>query len=253
MSAQLVLSLFPGVDLLGMAFAAEGFCVVSGPELMTGRDIRDFHVPPGRFDGVIGGPPCQIFSRFRFLNPHAGKHGNLIPEFERVVREARPFWYVMENVEGAPVPCVEGYLGHPRLLRDDWVGGATTRLRRFTFGCREPRPWHIEELALHSAELGHAVVGDSRPVPVALNAVSSNGKRKRTLVVHGGHTEPFDRPRLSVQDMLDLQGAPRDLLGDAPFTEHGKRQMIGNGVPLPMGRAVAKAVKRALGMAESVA
>ena len=58
----LVLSLFPGIGLLDMAFAEEGFCIVRGPDLLWGGDIRRFH-PPAVFDGVIGGPPCQAFSR----------------------------------------------------------------------------------------------------------------------------------------------------------------------------------------------
>ena len=44
-SRQVVLSLFPGADLLGRAFEQLGFCVVRGPELLLGQDIRDFHVP----------------------------------------------------------------------------------------------------------------------------------------------------------------------------------------------------------------
>ena len=32
----LVLSLFPGIGLLDMAFEAEGFCVVRGPDLLWG-------------------------------------------------------------------------------------------------------------------------------------------------------------------------------------------------------------------------
>lgn len=39
----LVLSLFPGIGLLDMAFEAEGFCVVRGPDLLWGGDIRRFH------------------------------------------------------------------------------------------------------------------------------------------------------------------------------------------------------------------
>lgn len=38
----------------------------------------------------------------------------------------------------------------------------------------------------------------------------------------------------------------RDFLADAPFTMKAKREAVGNGVPLPLGRAVAKAVKKAL-------
>ena len=52
---MLILSLFPGIDLLGRGFEAESFAVVRGPDLLWGGDIRSFHVPPGRFDGIIGG------------------------------------------------------------------------------------------------------------------------------------------------------------------------------------------------------
>src|SRR3954466_16146717 len=107
MARPLVLSLFPGIGLLDMAFELEGFCVVRGPDVLWGGDVRRFSPPAGRFDGVIGGPPCQIFSALRHLNPLAGqKHGNLIPEFERVVEEAGPAWFLMENVPDAPVPQV---------------------------------------------------------------------------------------------------------------------------------------------------
>lgn len=39
MSPQLVLSLFPGIGLLDMAFEEEGFCVVRGPDLLWGGDV----------------------------------------------------------------------------------------------------------------------------------------------------------------------------------------------------------------------
>jgi site-specific DNA-cytosine methylase len=42
--------------------------------------------------------------------------------------------------------------------------------------------------------------------------------------------------------MLRLQGLPENLLDHAPFTMHGKRSAIGNAVPMPMGRALARAV-----------
>ena len=51
---------------------------------------------------------------------------------------------------------------------------------------------------------------------------------------------------MSLGEMCRLQGLPEGFLEDAPFTVHGKRKTIGNGVPLAMGRAVAKAVKRAI-------
>jgi DNA (cytosine-5)-methyltransferase 1 len=44
-----------------------------------------------------------------------------------------------------------------------------------------------------------------------------------------------------------LQGLPADF-DIPPFRVDAKVAAVGNGVPLPMGRAVAKAVKRALGL-----
>ena len=61
-----------------MAFEEEGFCVVRGPDLLWGGDIRRFHPPAGRFDGVIGGPPCQAFSRLRHLVEHNGYKVHLV-------------------------------------------------------------------------------------------------------------------------------------------------------------------------------
>src|SRR6185312_16201865 len=110
--AVLVLSLFPGLGLFDRAFEQEGFCVVRGPDVLWGGDVRRFHPPAGRFDGVIGGPPCQAFSSLANLvraNGYEPKFGNLIPEFERCVREALPTWFVMENVPQAPEPVVAGY------------------------------------------------------------------------------------------------------------------------------------------------
>ena len=54
-SNGLVLSIFPGIDLFGRAFEEKGYCVVRGPDILWGGDIRTFHPPPGVFEGVIGG------------------------------------------------------------------------------------------------------------------------------------------------------------------------------------------------------
>ncbi|MDE4913992.1 hypothetical protein PQI07_25310 [Methylobacterium sp. 092160098-2] len=65
--ADLVLSLFPGIGLLDLAFEEAGFCMVRGPDQLWGGDVRRFHPPRGRFDGIVGGPPCQAFSRMRHI------------------------------------------------------------------------------------------------------------------------------------------------------------------------------------------
>lgn len=249
----LVLSLFPGIGLLDMAFEEEGFCVVRGPDLLWGGDIRRFHPPAGRFDGVIGGPPCQFASQLVHLVRANGHRvaDNLIPEFERVVEEAGPTWFIMENVPRAPAPRVSEYWVSAHVLRDVEVGGATSRIRRFSFGKRLlldapalTAPFAIERLALYAQDPDKAVVCDAREVPVAM---LKGGKPKRRRNQTGG-TAPHEGPRLSVAEMLRRQGAPEEMLDDCPLTVSGKREAVGNGVPLPMGRAVARAVKRALNL-----
>lgn len=245
---QLVLSLFPGIGLLDMAFEEEGFCVVRGPDLLWGGDIRRFHPPRGKFDGVIGGPPCQLFSRMRFLNPNAGKkHGNQIPEYSRCVLEALPDWFVMENVPDAPLPdCGAEYpILRTARVTDVAVGGHTSRDRLFTFGSYAAvGQFCVEELALHDPEPRQAVLagGSGRAVPVA---IGGSGKRKRTL--HPRHG-PNPGPRASVAEMLEAQGVPGSWLDESPFRAVAKRHMIGNGVPRATGLAIARAVKRALGI-----
>src|SRR2546427_10071710 len=66
---SLVLSLFPGADLLGRGFEQAGYCVVRGPDTLLGQDIRSFHLVEHAFEGIIGGPPCQDFSRARRRPP----------------------------------------------------------------------------------------------------------------------------------------------------------------------------------------
>jgi DNA (cytosine-5)-methyltransferase 1 len=246
MRPQLVLSLFPGIDLLGMAFEECGFCVVRGPDVIFGGDIRNFHPPAGRFDGVIGGPPCQMFSQLRHLNPDAGKKfGNLIPEFERVVLEAQPTWFLMENVPAAPEPIVEGYRVHPQIVNNRWFGADQERTRRFSFGTRDGKKIWPETVVFESRKYSQAVTGQTRAVPVKLNG---SGRVKRTYTADGKRHGPNNGPREKLARMLELQGFPSTLLDDCPMTETGKRVAVGNGVPRKMGVAMAKAVIETLGL-----
>lgn len=164
---SLVLELFPGISLFGRAFEEAGFCVVRGPDVLWGGDIRAFRPHAGRFDGIIGGPPCQRFSRLANLVEH--RYGpdsladNLIPEFERVVSEAQPSWFVMENVPDAPVPVVPGYGVTPVILNNRWFGEEQNRIRRFSFGLADGRtfnPWRLIQIkALEPASFEYAVLG----------------------------------------------------------------------------------------------
>lgn len=243
---MLVLSLFPGIGLLDMAFEEEGFCVVRGPDLLWGGDIHRFHPPAGKFDGVIGGPPCQAFSRLRHIVEANGYKTapNLIPEFERIVSEAAPKWFLMENVPDAPVPVVGGFCTRATVVRDVWVGGQTERLRRFSFGTPGGYRLPVETMALHRPDPARAVTCDTRQVPVA---IGGSGKRKGL-----GGALPRSGRAESIDTMAEFQGVPAEFVArlreHGAFTSEAIKRGIGNGVPLAMGRAVAAAVKRALGI-----
>lgn len=188
--ADLALSLFPGIGMLDRAFEEREFCVVRGPDVLWGGDIRVFHPPAGRFDGVIGGPPCQTFSALANLVRARGyepRFGNLIPEFERCVLEAEPAWFLMENVPQAPEPVVAGYAVHSFLLDNSWLpaedgfGEEQRRRRRFSFGVRgetrvDLRRW-LELAPLELPDAVQAVVGRGSGVHVKLGG---SGKVKRT-------------------------------------------------------------------------
>ena len=241
----LVLSLFPGIGLLDIAFEEAGFCVVRGPDLLWGGDIKRFHPPAGVFDGVIGGDPCQAHTRLRHIILANGYElaEDLTPEFERCLDEAQPAWFLRENVEDAPrLRPRASYAMTEVMLRDVWCGGATMRLRRFQFGARNGARLEVETLALHRPDPEPAVTGAGRAVPVAIGS----GKRKRPSPRHG--RLPKEETIRPIAESLVAQGLPPDFFGKKhPFTKAGLSTMIGNGVPLAMGRAVAKAVVQAVG------
>ena len=265
----LVLSLFPGLDLLGRGFGIEGACVVAGPDVVWGGDIRGWHAPPGRFDGVIGGPPCQTFSPLAALGRaqgHEPRFGNLIPEFERVVSEAHPHWFVMEEVPLAPLPEVDGYDIWCALIRHNDLGGAQLRQRRISFGLRVGRwqslasPFTLLEYRPKRAS-SEAVRGDHGQLPASArrHSVTTSGTtpRPRSVTASSGGATKHPRTdggegdvkpmiRMSIPEMLELQDAPPDLLDESPFTADGKRSLIGNAVPVLMARAIARMAAAAL-------
>lgn len=209
---DLVLSLFPGIDLLGHAFSLEGFAVVRGPDPALGTgDIRTFDVP-SRFDGIIGGSPCQDFSRAR-RSPPTGEGLELLGHFKRIVESCRPYWWVLENVPSVPNLIIEGYR-HQRIdLRACEFGHRQNRLRHFQFGSIYWPPLIVPR--------GQSVTELQRCV------MASEGSRPG---------------RRSLADVAELQGMPRDF-DIRYFTMGAKYSALGNGVPIGMGRAIARAIK----------
>lgn len=209
---ELVLSLFPGVDLLGRAFEAAGFCVVRGPDKILDQRIEDFHAPAGKFDGIIGGPPCTEYSDAnRHRNPDEGDR--LVRHFLRVAAEARPEWFLIENVRNVPDVQLRHYTVQRLDAYDLEFGGRQSRLRHIQFASRDGSV--IRPVRTNGTR-------PVTPVPTLTTAPSGPGDRHcRRLAKQG--------------------------FGDLPlrtFTPTARRRVIGNGVPWTIGHAFALAVSQ---------
>lgn len=205
---RMVLSLFPGIDLLGKGFENAGYCVVRGPDKLWGGDIARFSVPAGAFAGVIGGSPCQDWSSERRA-PRTGNGQAMLDEFVRVVEQAQPLWWLLENVPGVPDVKIEGYSWQRIDIRANEYGLPHTRLRHIQFGSRDdtvlvlPRPERITP---------------TEPTPLA----SDNATPWRKFCTLMGLPPDFDLPGM---------------------TATARRRAVGNAVALPVANALGMAVR----------
>lgn len=221
---QLVLSLFPGVDLLGRAFSSAGFCVVRGPDLIVGQDIREFAGVRGKIDGIIGGPPCQGFSA---INSHKSNPDHpsvinsreMLRQFIRVVEECCPTWWLCENVPAVPDVKVRM---HGQLCRAQRIpitdlecGGVQLRSRHFQFGHQE----------------GYIIRPDR------VNDYTRNRKKGRPAIAVTTKTRRYQ----DFPDLCQRQGLPRSFRLPGWYKQ-AKHRAVGNGVPLSVGRVIAAAV-----------
>lgn len=204
---KLVLSIFSGIDLLGKAFHEAGFCVVKAGDLyLDGSDIRGFHAPKNKFDGIIGGSPCQDFSK---LNRNKKSYGfEMLKQYQRVVGEASPDWYLFENVVGVPEFEIEGYTNQRFTLDLAWFT-PFSRLRVFQFGAKNGT-W--------------------------LNPMIGVRREIIETAVTGSDTRSFSA-------MCEIQGLPKTF--DLPFLSlQGKKKAVGNGVPMQLGKYLAGLINR---------
>ena len=217
---ELVLSCFPGVGLLDRAFAAAQFCVVQAPDLITGGDVCEFAGVPGRFDGIVAGPPCQGFS---VANAHRKNDDHksvvnsrrMLQETCRIILECRPEWFLIENVPCVPDVRIDGYAVQRIPITDQECGGVQLRSRHVQFGSKN---------------------GDIIR-PIRVNDLTRNRRKGRPAKSVTTKTDRWsDFPdlcrRQGLDSVIELPGWHRT----------AKFKAVGNGVPLRIGRVLAAAV-----------
>ncbi len=157
-----VIDLFAGCGGLSLGFEKSGFDIIaafdnwkeacdvyeanfSHPvfqiDLSDVKDSKFFK--KWRADMIIGGPPCQDFSSAGKRDETLGR-ANLTVSYARIISDAKPEWFVMENVEritksGALKEATDifrscGYGLSSKVLNASYCGVPQTRKRFFMVG-----------------------------------------------------------------------------------------------------------------------
>jgi DNA (cytosine-5)-methyltransferase 1 len=136
----------------------------------------------------------------------------------RIVQEASPDWWVCEAVIPHDVPYVVK-------LSPRYLGEKQSRRRYFHS--------NINFAPFLKVSLFENPV--KKLCVIASQRKGAIGTVKRGIATY------------SLEEACELQGVSPNFFGkDSPFLQAAKLHMIGNGVPLSMGRAVAKAVRKAV-------
>ena len=159
-------------------------------QVTTAEILEKAGLRAGEVTLVAGGPACQSFSTAGKREALGSKSGSLIYQFVRVVREARPEFFVMENVRGllssAVVhrPLNRRGPGHPPLRDEEELGSA---FRKVT-GLLGALGYHVVFDVLNAADFGVAqtrqrlvLIGsrDGRPVTMPTPSHGEDGRGNR--------------------------------------------------------------------------
>jgi DNA (cytosine-5)-methyltransferase 1 len=174
--------------------------------------VGDFTPARHKFEGVIGGTPCQDFSGARRCAP-TGAGDAALKQFARCVTQAAPKWFLLENVLRVPDLIVPGYKIQRFNLNANECGSRQSRPRCFQFGSVSGQALVIRRMSRQPGA-SHCCL-----------ATEANKPGRRTFA-----------------DFCELQGLPRDF--DLPgLSVAMKYRLVGNGVQVDMARVVATAIR----------
>jgi DNA (cytosine-5)-methyltransferase 1 len=176
---------------------------VSTAEILQFADLK-----VGEAAIVSAGPSCQTFSTAGSRKSFKDPRGDLFREFLRVVKEAQPRFFVMENVPGmlsAAIkhrPLIERGHGHPVLSSDEELGSA------FSLILKELKKtgYYIVFDVLNAADFG---------VPQGRERVVFVGSRDGEVIKIPEATHGCEKT-LGKKKWVSLSEAIRDLNDDKP-------------------------------------
>lgn len=226
-------------------------------------------------DMIIGGPPCQDFSSAGLRNEDNGR-GDLTVSYARIIAAVRPAWFVMENV---PAICKTeklrvamehfrkcGYGLTQKVLNAALCGVPQKRKRYFLIGSLDNPddvllPYLESKLSAKEMTVKD-YFGDRidvehyyrHPRSYARRGVFSVNEPSPTIrgvnrPLPKGYTLRPNDPVRSLDGIRELTTRERSMIQTFPetFRFFGTKseieQMIGNAVPVNLGRFVASAIR----------
>lgn len=233
-------------------------------------------IRPYRPDMIIGGPPCQDFSSAGKRDENNGR-GDLTVAYARIVAAVRPEWFVMENVErilktqklqdAISVFREAGYGLTYTVLNAALCGVPQKRKRFVMIGCIDAKDDFMKEtlsekLAKHEMTVAE-YFGDRLPIKYYYRHPRSYARRgifstdEPSATIRGvnrpmpkGYQLHSGDPVSSLEGIRPLTTRERSMIQTFPedFSFDGTKtsveQMIGNAVPVNLGRFVADAILR---------
>lgn len=252
-------------------FSHPAFCI----DLMD-VDGAVERIRPFAPDMIIGGPPCQDFSSAGKRDENNGR-GDLTVSYARIIATIRPKWFVMENVERITktqklVDALEifhkaGYGTSYTVLNAALCGVPQRRKRFVMIGCLEAED-NFMQTTIHEQLSDHEMsVSDyfgnkldikfyyRHPRSYVRRGIFSVDEPSATIrgvnrpMPKGYSLHPGDpvksldgiRP-LTTHERSMIQTFPEDFIFDG--TKTNIEQMIGNAVPVNLGKFIADAIFR---------
>ncbi len=242
------------------------------------KDVRNLTGARNDYEGItgiIGGPPCQSWSRRNIRQDPNDPRASLIDEYMRVVSEVKPQWFVLENVVTVPRDLKQrtvqnaedlGYAVEPRYLNASDYGAAQTRRRWVVIGTKKRTIRDILTVRPRTVRQAFSQISENwgfmRSAPKTLERLADatpdewspmTGKYgniikllwdvpaptvvnvKKVYMVHPGEIR-----NISLAEAAALQGFPPHYEWHGTETEIA--QMVANAMPVEMASAIAGAI-----------
>ncbi|WP_304044184.1 DNA cytosine methyltransferase [Desulfovibrio piger] len=264
------LSLCSGIEAASVAWGGLGWTAVAFSEIepfccallrerfshvpnlgdMTGIDGGDFY---GAVDLVVGGTPCQGFSRAGLRRGMLDERSGLARDFVRIVSGARPRWIVWENVPGALstaggrdfgafVGALDacGYSLAWRVLDAQYFGLPQQRRRLFLVG--HHRDWRRAAQVLFEPESLFRTGEKGRKKGEVFPCLTGNGAKALD------DTTPFvleaaGARRATPREWERLMGFPDDWTAIPGAADFSRYRALGNSMAVPVMRWLGERIK----------